>query len=79
MQIFNFPMYFAPIPCTHPKEVPSRELLKGDLGSPGGISLRNGHRTTIKHKKNLVILFPVPQALDWTITSLCPKLQFGNF
>ena len=60
-------MYFAPIPCTHPKEVPSRELPKGDLGSPGGISLRNDHRTTIKHKKNLDKLFPVPQALDWTI------------
>ena len=59
-------MYFAPIPCTHPKEVASRELLKGDLGSPGGISLRNDHRTTIKHKKNLGKLFPVPQALDWT-------------
>ena len=60
MQICKFPMYFAPIPCTHPKEVPSRELLKGDLGSPGGISLRNDHRTTIKHKKNLGKLFPVP-------------------
>ena len=53
-------MYFAPIPCTHPKEVPSRELPKGDLGSPGGISLRNGHRTTIKPKKNFGRNFPVP-------------------
>ena len=58
MQICKFPMYFAPIPCTHPKEVPSREFPKGDLGPPGGISLRNGPRTTIKHKKKFRKLFP---------------------
>ena len=61
MKICNFLMYFAPIvlyPAHTPNRYPSREFPKGDLGPPGGISLRNDHRTTDKSLKMLTNFFP---------------------